>query len=946
MSDNPTSPAETPEKPAKQVPKFTFNKQAMEQSALTAISLNQSPQYAFLKSGQLRFASWGQADTQEAGFDAGAGRYKVVDFNHMANHIAWRVAHFIDEGRFQSGQSHKGRSFEDFVSYMERTGISVMLLDVPAEKDGQREQEEAVPTLCYGDTTLSGYVLTSDQICPLVSKEVIESYFNTPIPKNDFLLDTLTPEVVPLSEDATRPSWAYNPSSTAKEYRSKVIEAAMTAQGLLGRFRPKGLGDVANPYDAFFGAQLLSRQYDKDKRRWVEAPYSKTYRPINTDPSLPAKAGTGVSPDLSDIVLERETNTKASLYTIKSVGAETLEDYLDAIYAGGGCTIHGKQVFLDKDFIGRRIIKPKMMSYNTEGKSGYLQKVPQNIQDAFEKVFPEKKAEDFIFESVTLPTILPAPTRVFAIDVDGLAVPEGWNIYKREAEAIDFIKSKLPAALRDCKMTIHFTSSFCFRNDEDKGGYVFTDTPEKVSCRLWFVADEPMKLSDFGDFVVHHVENADPAIYSPNQPIYGDPSFIGMDDPLEGKRRITVEGRPCFNVKEVKAKVTRIHEEIDKTHLMALQNPAQASQFLNTADIDPDLEGIERSRALVTAKLAHLGDRHAMASLAKCQQEANSLRTHFSFLRNVIVGHLYAVYRDFPDIRPLSIKDLTSPERQDALTEEVQFLMGAMGHAFRQAALDPRKETDFARTQEYGVTEQGVIPQGKLATLVLDANQEIAQKMRANFQSLKRTILHHAAHNTKLPREVFQDYISGFTYPTTVEPSGHSMKAEAFTGTAVFANDQGLLINDPSLSPSERVATFSGEDRFHWVGVSDTTKIPDFWKEGEISEIMSDLTQGVDASSKVFCHNCTIEEVRDQLPQRTASGTSFGSKSIAKITLTQPILPKEIKRLPTRAELEEKAPKPPVDVKADLPKIPKLKVQAIKDIFDKTKDMKKGSRDI
>ena len=876
---------------------------------------------SFLRTDQLRLLSMTSA-AMDAADASSKPHYKMADFNQLANHIAWRVAHFIDEGRM-GGK----RSFSDLRDYLEKTGVSVMCLDVETA-DGKRK-----PTLCYGDSTLSGYVLTSEQICPQVSLDVLEGYFNETIPQTDYMLDSLTPEIVPDAEDPSRPSWFYAASSVEREYRSKVLDASISVGGLLGKFRPEGLEHLENPYSAFFGAQLLSRQYSNGA--WVEAPYSKTYRKSEIEG-----------------VLDRETNTKASLYTIRSVGAETLEDYLDRIYAGGGCTIHGKQVFLDEDFIGRRIIKPKVTTYNSMGKYGEPISLPKPVRDQFEAIFPEKDAENVFIDAVTLPTILPTKTRVFAIDVDGLKVPEGWNIYDNEQEALAFIRSKLPEPLQDVRMTVHFTSSFCFEKD-DEGRYRFTETPSQMSCRLWFVGDEPMEISEFGDYVVHHVENADPAIYSPNQPIYGDPNFIDMDDPLEGRRRITVEGRPVFSTRILREEVKKIHAEIEAANLMAISS-SSASIAAGTGsrrfdiDLDPSLEGIERSRALVEHKLQALGDRQAMASHAKSPQEANGLRNHFGFLRNVIVGHLYAVYRDFPDMPPLTITDLMGSGRDDALSEEGQFLLATIGQAFRQAALDPAKETDFARCQEYSVIEQGVLPQGKLATLLLDANLEIAQRVRSNFQSMRQAVLNHARQNTALPRDLYMDYISKFTYPTILEPAGHALKAEAFTGTQILVSPDGLMIREEGLPPSQQIATFSGEDRFHWVGISDPGKTPDFWKEGNVEAILMDLQAGKDASNLVFCHNCKIEDLTSSLPKRPEQRSAFGSKSIARINLQTPILPKEIKTPPKRAELDVQ--------KSKIPSIKPPKIAALKALTAKsspsgkaeefTKSKKKGSLDI
>lgn len=906
---------------------FFTRKQAAAESRNTrtsSLSSRKIGSLSFLRSDQLRLLSMTSAAMSPGGRDGEPGKehYKMADFNQLANHVAWRVAHFIDEGRM-GGK----RSFGDLTDYLEKTGITVMRLDVEAS-DGNRK-----PTLCFGDTTLSGFVLSSRQICPQVSLEVLEDYFNEKIPLTDYLLDSLTPEVVPEIEDPSRPSWFYTPSKEDRDYRSGVLEASMSVGGLLSKFRPEHLEHIENPYSAFFGTQLLSRKYENG--RWVEAPYSKTYRKTETEG-----------------VLDRETNTKASLYTIRSVGAETLEDYLDRIYADGGCTIHGKQVFLDADFIGRRIIKPKITTYNSMGKYGEPVALPKHIKEQFEAVFPDKNSDEVLIDTVTLPTILPTKTRVFAIDVDGLDVPEGWNIYKDEAKALEFLRSKLPEPLKDVRMTVHFTSSFCFEKSDD-GLYRFTETPSQVSCRLWFVADEPMELSEFGDYVTQHVEKADPAIYSPNQPIYGDPNFIGMADPLEGKRRLTVEGRPVFISRILKDEVKKIHSEIETANLLAISgssasNTAGSGSRRFDIEIDPSLEGIERSRALVEHKLQALGDRQSMVSHAKSPQEANGLRNHFGFLRNVIVGHLYAVYRDFPDMPPLTITDLMASSRDDSLSEEGQFLLGTIGHAFRQAALNPAKETDFARCQEYGVLEQGVLPQGKLATLLLDANLEIAQRIRSNFQAMRQTVLSHARQNTALPRELYMEYVSKFTYPTVLEPAGHSMKAEAFTGSQVLVSPDGLMIRDPGLSASHQIATFSGEDRFHWVGVSDPTKTHDFWKEGGIDSILSDLQAGKEASNLVFCHNCTLEEVRSALPKRPEQRSAFGSKSIARISLQTPILPKEIKTPPKRADLEQGT--------AKVPSIKRPKLDALKALTGKlskapqsqefTKEKKKGSLDI
>lgn len=778
------------------------------------------------------------------GFIADQGGFRYLNFTEFADHVAWRIAHFLDDRRI--GGKTGGL---DFINYMSATGILVSVDNV-----GE------TPNLLFSDNQFLGFTLHEAQVSPEASYTSLSEQF---LEFDEYRINQINgaPErPIPFAEQDAQPSWYYTPTDQEISERSKVLKASKGQFGILGEYKPKG-ATRNNPYNAILGSKLTARKRVDGK--YADVSYSKTYFAQD------------------DGTFTKETNTKASFYRYESVVAPTVSAYLDEIY-DGGCAIHGKHVFLDGGygFFGRRTIKPQVERENTEDKFGRFRSVKLKVKKSFIEQFPGQKelADTAQFETINMPTIVPTPRKVFAIDVDKLQTPEGFDIINKRDDAIAFIRSRLPHSLKQAEMVVMLSSSFGVVADENDNHRLDTKS-DNISCRLWFESSKPMMPADFGGLVEHFQEGlaSDIGIYSANQAIYGNPNFIRdgeeMPDPYILHRRFIAPGDRSFDVDAFLAEKTEkdaARKQRDIEMMKAAGMNSNSNSVAELLNLDTNLTGLSRSREMTVKKLNHLGDRAMMAKFSKDG-------SHWSFLRNVVNGHINSVFNEMPDTRPATVADLRDTSRTDLLSQEIQFLSVVVSQKFVEAAQDPDRVTTLNDMSGYGVKSEGVLPEGKIGQMMLDASREISNAQRNKRNAIRRSLIAQAETGKGVDADLIQNYLDKYTYQTEIVGGDSELRKEAFTGANVLVSPKGIYIDDPDLK--QKLLTYDGADEFVWVPVSDPTRLPDFWKSGSVDEVVAGFENRFGIQNRVFLHNVEVFQVKNELPQRVAMKSAFGSKS-------------------------------------------------------------------
>ena len=747
-----------------------------------------------------------------------SGGYKYLNFSEMARHVAWRVAHFVDEEKLGRTQS-----FDGFVKYMDKTGIRVSIMD------GE---------LVYSDTVNFGYGLSAKQISNLASIQKLETQFEGGIDPATIPNFQSPVELVPVVGSG---SWAYSPSEEEQEYFDRVLSAAFSDRGLKNTWKPHGLQSNENAYTSLVGTRLAGAKFDPKSKTWSTTPQSKTYKNAGVE---------------NTYTVESHDRTRNLMFS--SVGATTLKDFVENTYKDGNFLIHGQSVF-GTTFRGQRKKIPSLSNYQKNGRDkGFLTSLPWGTIPAFRKAFPHalNDLNTAVFTTVQFPNIIPQQRHVFGIDVDKLNVPEGVDFLRNKQESIEYIRSKLPEALAEADMVVMLSSSYGMHASGPTTAFV--GRTNQLSCRLWFRSDKAIDAEDFGALLRHHGAdlNADNSIYSHNQPVYGDPIFADGRDPLRGNRRIFAKGlTETFDVEMLQEEIEGFDEELGWDQREVAAYSTSASLPKKKIEVNPADGLIEQSRHRVKVRLEAIGDRKALL-------EYTGHQTHFDAVRTIINAHINAVYDEFPASQPLMTGDAQNPARKDVLANEVRFLHDELTSAFNKALADPRKVVDAKSMNDKGITGWGIVQGEKVDRMITDASVSISQKARRKYERHMQQMLE----GKQTDRALVGEYVSKYTVPTAVEGK-FNLVADVFSKAPVLVSDQGIYIDNPAISDyTQKMRIYDGGTQFFFTSDNEPPN--------GVKYVQSDLeTLYLNAMNKtsneryVYCHNCTLEEIEHKLPK-------------------------------------------------------------------------------
>ena len=782
--------------------------------------------------------------------DEVSGGYKWLNFSEMAKHIGWRVAHFVDEAKLGREQT-----FESFLKYMDKTGVRVTI------QDGK---------MVYSDTVNFGFGLTEEQISPLVGFSELNNRFDGGI----------KPELIPTYQGNVEiiqqglGAFNYTPDSSERTYLNNVLRAAYSEVGLKNTFKPMGLSAQDNAYDAMVGTRLAGAKYNPSTRKWTTTPQSKTYKPVGNVENT--------------YTVESHDRTRNLVFS--SIGATNLKDFVENTYKDGNFMIHGQAVFSDAAFRGQRKKIPSLKNYQKNGKAkGYEASLPYGTIPAFRSAFAAD-ANDIntkVFTTVSYPNIIPQLRTVFGIDVDKLDVPAGVDFLRNRDESIEYIRSKLPESLADCDMVVMLSSSYGMHSNGATTAFV--GRTNQLSCRLWFRSDKPMDAEDFGALLRHHGAdlNADNSIYSHNQPVYGDPIFENGRDPLRGNRRIFAKGlTETFDVELLEEEITEMDKELGWDSRQVAAYSSSAALPKKKIDVNPADGPIEQSRHRVLVRLQAIGDRKAL-------MEYTGHQTHFDAVRTIINAHVNAVYDEFPASQPLVQGDAFNPERKDVLANEVRFLHNEITNAFNYALQNPQKVVDAKSMNDKGITQMGITQGGKVDSLINDATVSIAQKARRKYERHLEQMLQ----SPNADKSLVDEYIKTYTVPTIVE-GRFKLKADVFSQTPVLQNENGIYLDNPAIASADhRMRTFDGSKKFYFT-TENNPKVSPAYEQGSLEEVYANAVEN-SAVRKVFCHNCSLEEIEHKLPQPAKSTAAIDANAIkmdAKVMTTAGFNPIQSRR--------------------------------------------------
>ena len=217
---------------------------------------------------------------------------------------------------------------------------------------------------------------------------------------------------------------------------------------------------------------------------------------------------------------------------------------------------------------------------------------------------------------------------------------------------------------------------------------------------------------------------------------------------------------------------------------------------------------IDESRLYVVDALKSIGCRHEMSKIHD--------GTHYHTLLTIIYKHIantYKLEKDCEQIRADFFFDKTN--RDDLLAIEVDFLEEEIVKAFKRAVNCSKSITSIEEYATYGISENGLVADGKTVDMIISISEKIANKSKHEFYAFRNEMIQCAKNNTKITDKQRRKYLYDFTHRTNIEDNKHKMRREMFTNNIVLFNEDGFYIFDENIKDEkQRVATQSGNNKF------------------------------------------------------------------------------------------------------------------------------------
>lgn len=672
----------------------------------------------------------------------GDERISMIDAGAEARVIAWRVAHFLNDTR----ETPERRTFQDFADAMGRD-INLELRDVDGRSElGFRIEATAGITIPAASVAEEA---TYEALCELIPDLADQTPPRINVP------GTVECHWLPRTAEGEQKAFYYAPAAKNVRLRGAPIRAALD-EGLEARYLKAAPGEI-------IGTRAVAISYSGG--RVNEVHYTKELT-LNEDGTF-----------------SKQSNPESGDFKLSVFKADDIDDFLAKTFDNGGFCISGRPLIY-QDLVARRTKDISKRNYNTattgSKRSKPLEPGP-SIKKTLQEAFPSRRDITRLpITMTTLPSIIELPVKILALDIDKFELSREYDLVEDLDAALEEVRAALPLALQKAEARFMLSTSAGMHEDKPSEKLTFNQKTGIMSCRVWFELDHAMPLPELKEYLCDMPERriADYMIYSGNQPVYGVPTFVGCEDPLEGKRHAKLAGDRLVDTGLIAAELhaygRRDERRDEVTHSTTHTNtklisPTDHASRRNLEHLAGELRGS-------LEKLSVLGDAPAMAALGA--------GGHFDLIRKVVNGHLHAVYDDDP---------LAPPQ---VIEQQFWLLCSAVTKALIAAVDDPHRVTTGGKFEEYGLSRSGEVDfGGKLAKLIDSAANEIGGQRRRRFDNLTRMVRRGA----RVDEDRLEEYLA-----TCCLPCKPGIYTERETGAQVAFGNGCLYVEDQTVDEDKR----------------------------------------------------------------------------------------------------------------------------------------------
>ncbi|SDY84661.1 hypothetical protein [Citreimonas salinaria] len=749
-----------------------------------------------------------------------------VDAKSACDHLAWRLAHFIND----TADEPEKRTAQHLAAFFGNHNVRLVF---PRDESGSLTLAFELKGL--GGVAIPAQMVSKSAELPALSR-VIEDIYEY---ADDGIGRTAAAECKPLPDkpQAGQEAFFHEPTEADLDARNRPIQAALRGELAVEYFGP----DAAETEETEVTARMKWASFDRSSKAWDALPYSKTYT------------------RLEDGAFDRTNNPNASKFFFKPQANRDLDEHVESSFRDSSFTTIGRPVFYEpfKD-VRRKKSESERLEYADDGK---LKEPDGLLKNRIKKAFGSEDLAwvpglRFIFG-----TLLDQDIRYVPLDIDDFQLSRAYDLSTEAEAAFEEVRAALPRALQRARMRCSLSSSAGMRKRDD-GTYEHAPVTRNLRGRLWAELDRPVDPEKFKEVMnLLRPKLVDGGLYTANQAVYGDPVFKGAEDPLALVRHFSLPGRQTAELDVLLAEFEVVQEQERKAN--QVDRPAPSGIPKTPTMSHTARRTIETSAGTFRTaidSLEAIGDRRKMAALSK-----SGTGTHFSALQYIITRHLHRAFDDNPAMEPLLAHEVADPP-DSPLGVHVRILNSAVVERFAAAAADPELETTRGHFQEYGLAEDGAIdPAGKYADMVSSACKHVSK------ERLERA--EQAARRMRSSDVVSSKELESYRRVCLLETAVSGLLIEAHSGCLVLDGGDHVYIDDPHLPEERRFSGLEGSRRSALLPGSDAyleSEIGDLEFVESVSEMVNQRKTANTSldRKKAFCAGMTQHQAREEIRER------------------------------------------------------------------------------
>lgn len=430
-----------------------------------------------------------------------------VDFDQLAKHISWQVAHVLDQAQ-RDGDLSIRRLHE---------GLKARKIDLVLRiPDGQDEPRGVVFSTPVG-------ALNGSQVAPQLSWGGLKELGVSWTPKDAQAIAKET-EGLHIDRVPDRPGgvvdepdgslswlceWAWKPSKPLQQERGKPVQAAVT-KGLSAAYPRKDKGDV----EFLVLRPLLRREPEGQSRNKVQVGGKSYFEGLAYKSYSDAGDGSWKRSnydDTSEFIIERRAckpEHKALQEAVQSIGNGAVVSGADLICLDEADGALRRVQNFGVDSLRNLDVNDPQWPFIREGAQKVAQKLRMCGHPALE-AFGAEMAEGRAVVATTrcsIPTLQPAKTRLVPIDIDHAQIPEGMcGIQDFEDAFRAWAQNQLPEEFQKTTAVFHLSSSSGWRaiGEAEDGStrYHPNDTQSDIAAHGFWILNKPTDLRAVGAFL-------------------------------------------------------------------------------------------------------------------------------------------------------------------------------------------------------------------------------------------------------------------------------------------------------------------------------------------------------------------------------------------------------------------------------------------------------------